>query len=140
MMMMQNEAHRHSVTMRADLVEELPKVMADRVQLQQVLMNLILNGVEAMRDTGGVLSIKSQSVEDGQLQIAVTDTGVGLPTENVDKIFDAFFTTKSQGTGLGLAITRSIVESHGGHIWATANPERGTTFNFTLPTRLAVAA
>jgi PAS domain S-box-containing protein len=139
-MMLQNEANRHSVTMRTDLADGLPKVMADRVQLQQVLMNLILNGVEAMRDTSGVLSIQSQLVEGGQLQIAVTDTGVGLPTENIDKIFDAFFTTKSQGTGLGLAITRSIVESHGGRIWATANPERGTTFKFTLPTRLAVAA
>ena len=131
--MLQNEANRHSVTIRTDLAEGLPKVMADRVQLQQVLMNLMLNGIEAMRDTSGELSIKSQLAEDGQLLISVTDTGVGLPAENVDKIFDAFFTTKSQGTGLGLAITRSIVESHGGRIWATANSGPGATFILRCP-------
>jgi signal transduction histidine kinase len=115
-------------------------VMADRVQLQQVLMNLMLNGIEAMRERSGELSIKSQLVEVGQLLISVTDTGVGLPSENVDKIFDAFFTTKSQGTGLGLAITRSIVEAHGGRIWATANSGRGSTFFFALPTSVALSA
>ena len=138
--MLQNEANRHSVAIRTDLGAELPKVMADRVQLQQVLMNLMLNSIEAMRDARGVLSIKSQVAEDGHLLISVTDTGVGLPAENTDKIFDAFFTTKSQGTGLGLAITRSIIESLGGRIWATANPGCGATFNITLPSRLAVAA
>jgi signal transduction histidine kinase len=107
--------------------------MADRVQLQQALMNLMLNGIEAMRDATGELSIKSQCGEDGQVLISVSDTGVGLPTENADQIFNAFFTTKSQGTGLGLAITRSIVESHGGRIWATANSGPGATFRFTLP-------
>jgi signal transduction histidine kinase len=138
--MLQNEAKRNSVSMRIDLSQGLPKLMADRVQLQQALMNLMLNGIEATRDTGGELSIKSQLAEDGQLLISVTDTGVGLPAENVDKIFDAFFTTKPQGTGLGLAITRSIVKSHGGSIWASANSGRGTTFSFTLPSRVAVAA
>jgi signal transduction histidine kinase len=138
--MLQNEAKRNSVSMRIDLSQGLPKLMADRVQLQQALMNLMLNGIEATRDTGGELSIKSQLAEDGQLLISVTDTGVGLPAENVDKIFDAFFTTKPQGTGLGLAITRSIVRSHGGSIWASANSGRGTTFSFTLPSRVAVAA
>jgi signal transduction histidine kinase len=126
--------------MRTELAEKLPKVMADRVQLQQVLMNLMLNGIEAMRDTAGELSIKSQLAEEGQLQISVIDTGVGLPAGIADQIFNAFFTTKSQGTGLGLAITRSIVESHGGRVWATANPGRGATFQFTLPSKLAVAA
>ena len=92
--MLQNEANRHSVTVRADLAEGLPAVMADRVQLQQVLLNLMLNGIEAIRDTSGELSIKSQLTEDGQLLISVTDTGVGLPTENVDQIFNPFFTTK----------------------------------------------
>ncbi|MGA7632377.1 MAG: PAS domain-containing protein [Terriglobales bacterium] len=135
-----NEANRHSVTMHTDLAEELPGVMADRVQLQQALMNLMLNGIEAMRNTRGELSIKSQLSDDGQLLISIADTGVGLPTEKIDKIFNAFFTTKSQGTGLGLAITRSIVESHGGRIWATANSGRGATFSFTLPSRVAVAA
>jgi signal transduction histidine kinase len=138
--MLQNEANRNSVAMRIDLAQGLPKLMADRVQLQQALMNLMLNGIEAMRDTSGELSIKSQLAEDGQLLISVTDTGVGLPAENVEKIFDAFFTTKPQGTGLGLAITRSIVKSHGGRIWASATSGRGTTFSFTLPSRVAVAA
>ena len=135
-----NEANRHSVTMRTDLAEGLPKVMADRVQLQQALMNLMLNGIEAMRDTGGELRIKSQSAEDGQVLISVTDAGVGLPTEKTDQIFNAFFTTKPHGTGLGLAITRSIVESHGGRIWATANSGPGATFQFTLPQRRAAHA
>jgi signal transduction histidine kinase len=138
--MLQREANRHSVTMRIDLSEELPKVMADRVQLQQVLMNLMLNGMEAMEDTAGEVSIKSQLGEGKQVLISVTDTGVGLPDGSVDQIFSAFFSTKSQGTGLGLAITRSIVESHGGRIWATANSGPGATFQFTLPIREAGAA
>jgi signal transduction histidine kinase len=135
-----NEANRHSVTMHTDLAEGLPTVMADRVQLQQALMNLMLNGIEAMRHTSGELSIKSQLGEDGQVLMSVSDTGVGLPAGNADQMFNAFFTTKSQGTGLGLAITRSIVESHGGRIWATANSGPGATFQFTLPTREAGAA
>ncbi len=138
--MLRNEADRHSVRISTDLAGELPKVMADRVQLQQVLMNLMLNGIEAMLDTSGELSIKSKLADDGQLLISVTDTGVGLPTENADHVFNPFFTTKSQGTGLGLAISRSIVESHGGRIWANGNSGRGATFFFTLPSRLAVAA
>jgi PAS domain S-box-containing protein len=138
--MLRNEADRHSVRISTDLAGELPKVMADRVQLQQVLMNLMLNGIEAMLDTSGELSIKSKLADDGQLLISVTDTGVGLPTENADQLFNPFFTTKSQGTGLGLAITRSIVESHGGRIWANGNCGRGATFSFTLPSRVAVAA
>jgi PAS domain S-box-containing protein len=138
--LLQNEAERHSVRMRTELAGELPKVMADRVHLQQILMNLMLNGIEAMLDTSGELTIKSKLADDGQLLISVTDTGVGLPTENAGQVFDPFFTTKSQGTGLGLAITRSIVESHGGRIWASANSGRGATFSFTLPSRVAVAA
>jgi signal transduction histidine kinase len=138
--MLRDETNRHSVTMRTELAEGLPTVMADRVQLQQVLMNLTLNGVEAMQDTGGVLCIKSQSAEDGQVLISVNDTGVGLPTEKTDEIFDAYFTTKPHGTGLGLAITRSIVESHGGRIWAIANSGAGATFQFTLPPRRAAHA
>ena len=114
--MLQSEANRHLVTICTDLAEGLPAVVADRVQFQQALMNLMLNGIEAMRGIGGELSIKAQSATDGQLLISVADTGVGLPADNAGKIFDAFFTTKPQGTGLGLAITRSIVESHGGRI------------------------
>lgn len=138
--MLQNEAHRHSITIRTDLAEGLPKVMADRVQLQQALMNLMLNSIEAMRETSGELGLKSQLAEDGQLMISVTDTGVGLPAEKLEQIFDAFFTTKSQGTGLGLAITRSIVEAHGGRIWADANSRQGAIFHFTIPSRRAIAA
>jgi signal transduction histidine kinase len=137
--MLRDETNRYSVTMRTDLAEGLPTVMADRVQLQQVLMNLTLNGAEAMQDTGGVLCIKSRSAEDGQVQISVNDTGVGLPSEKTDQIFDPYFTTKPHGTGLGLAITRSIVESHGGRIWAIANSGPGATFQFTLPHRRAHA-
>jgi PAS domain S-box-containing protein len=133
---LRNEANRHSITMRTDLAERLPTVMADRVQLQQALMNLMRNGIEAMRDTKGELNIKSQLAEHDQLLISITDTGVGLPAGSIDKVFNAFFTTKYQGTGLGLPITRSIVESHGGRVWATANSGRGATFHFTLPSRL----
>jgi len=109
--------------------------MADGVQLQQVLMNLMLNGIEAMQDTKteGQLTIKSAMAEGGQLLISVSDTGVGLPREQADQIFNAFFSTKTQGTGMGLSISRSIVESHGGRIWATSNSGRGSTLNFTLP-------
>jgi signal transduction histidine kinase len=130
---LQNEANRRSITMRTDFAEGLPSTMGDRVQLQQALMNLMLNGMEAICDKSGQLIIQSQLAGDDEMLISVADTGVGLPAEDIDKIFHAFFTTKSQGTGLGLAITRSIVESHGGRIWATANSGRGTTFSFTLP-------
>jgi len=132
-LMLHNHASRYSLVMRTELAEKLPNVMGDRVQLQQVLMNLVLNGIEAMRDTTGELTIKSQLAEEGQMLVSVIDTGVGLPAGKADQIFNAFFTTKSQGTGLGLAITRSIVESHGGRVWVTANPGRGATFYFTLP-------
>jgi signal transduction histidine kinase len=133
LIMLRNQANRYSVTMRTELAEEKIRVMADRVQLQQVFINLMLNGIEAMKDEGGELGIRSQLIEDGQLLISVTDDGIGLPVEGADEIFKPFFTTKSQGTGLGLAITRSIVESHSGRIWAAANCGRGTTFYFTLP-------
>jgi PAS domain S-box-containing protein len=135
-----NEAKRHSIAIRTDLAEGLPKVMADRVQLQQAFMNLMLNGIEAMRDITGELSIKVRLAENGQLLISVSDAGVGLPADNVEKVFDAFFTTKVKGTGLGLAITRSIIASHGGRIWAARNSGRGATFHFTLPSTVAVAA
>jgi PAS domain S-box-containing protein len=140
LILLRYEASRHSVKMRTDLGEELSPVMTDRVRLQQVLINLMINGIEAMRDNGGELCIKSQLTEDGRLLISVSDNGVGLPAEKADQIFNAFFTTKPQGTGLGLSITRSILESHGGRVWATANSGRGTTFHFTLPIGTAVSA
>jgi signal transduction histidine kinase len=135
--MIGEEANRHALTVRTELAQGLPSVMADRVQLQQALMNLMLNAIEAMQDTTGELSIKSQLGEDGKVLISVSDTGVGLPIENLENIFNAFFTTKPRGTGLGLAITRSVIQSHGGHIWATANSGGGATFRFTLPLREA---
>ena len=131
--LLKGEADRYSVGMRTELAAELPKIMADRVQLQQVFMNLMLNAIEAMKDSGGELTVKSQ-LQDSQLQFSVSDTGVGLPKEKMDQIFSAFFTTKPQGSGMGLSISRSIVESHGGRLWATANNGRGAAFHFTLPT------
>ena len=133
--LLRSEASGHSVSISTDLSADSPRVMADRVQLQQVLMNLMLNGIEAMHDTesGGQLTIRSLKGEDGQLLISVSDTGVGLPGEQAEQIFNAFFSTKAQGTGMGLSISRSIIESHGGRLWATSNSEGGATFNFTLP-------
>jgi PAS domain S-box-containing protein len=138
--LLQNEAARHSISIRPALAQGIPMVCADRVQLQQVLMNLMLNAIEAMKETAGELTIESQLNNDGQLLISVRDTGVGLPAEKADQIFDAFFTTKPRGTGMGLAITRSIIESHGGRLWATANGGRGATFHFTLPREMAAHA
>jgi len=135
LVLLRNEATRHAISMRTELAPQLPQVMADRVQLQQVLMNLMLNGIEAIGDGAGAgeLTIRSQRTDDGLLLVSVSDTGVGLPSEDVDRIFSAFFTTKPQGTGMGLAISRSIIEAHGGRLWATANAERGATFHFSLP-------
>jgi PAS domain S-box-containing protein len=133
--LLKGEATRASIAMCTDLSADLPKIMVDRVQLQQVFMNLMLNGIEAMADSGGELTVKSE-VQDVQLQFSVSDTGVGLPIEKMDQIFSAFFTTKSQGSGMGLAISRSIVESHGGRLWASANNGRGATFYITLPTHV----
>jgi C4-dicarboxylate-specific signal transduction histidine kinase len=136
LMLLNGEAIRSSVAMHTDLAADLPDVMADRVQLQQVFMNLMLNAIEAMKDSGGELTVKSQREQDGQPLFSVSDTGPGLPAENVAQIFSAFFTTKSQGSGMGLAISRSIVESHDGRLWATSNNGLGATFYFTLPTHV----
>jgi signal transduction histidine kinase len=132
--LLRGETSRHSVTMRTDLSLLLPKITADRVQLQQVFMNLVLNAIDAMEESGGELTVKSE-LHDGQLQFSVSDTGVGLRVEEMDQIFSAFFTTKPNGSGMGLTISRSIVESHGGRLWAIANQGSGATFFFTLPPR-----
>jgi signal transduction histidine kinase len=129
------EAIRYSVKIRSELQEDTPNVLADRVQLQQVFMNLMLNAIEAMRDGGGELRIASRTAPENQLTISISDTGVGFPTESAEQIFDAFHTTKPQGTGMGLAITRSIVEAHGGRVWASPNLGPGATFCFSLPTK-----
>jgi signal transduction histidine kinase len=120
--------------MRAELTEDLPPITGDRVQLQQVLMNLMMNSIEAMKDVQGTreLTVKSQPGQDRELLISIRDTGVGLPPQ-ADQIFNSFFTTKHDGTGMGLRISRSIVESHGGRLWAADNPPRGASFSFTLP-------
>jgi PAS domain S-box-containing protein len=130
--MLRSEARRHGVSIYTDIKDERPMTVADRVQLQQVLINLMLNGIEAMKDTGGVVTVKSQLGEDGQIEISVSDTGPGLPLGKADQIFDAFFTTKPQGSGMGLAISKSIIESHGGRIWANGGGGDGATFHFTL--------
>jgi PAS domain S-box-containing protein len=139
--LLRTEASRYSISIRTELAEDLPKVMADRVQLQQVLMNLMLNGIDAMKETigGGLVTIKSEAC-DAQLLISVSDTGVGLPQGQGEEIFEAFFTTKDKGTGMGLPISRSIIESHGGRLWAAGVPGRGATFQFTLPATAAAHA
>jgi PAS domain S-box-containing protein len=131
--MLRDAAGRRSVSIRSELDPALPTMTADRVQLQQVLMNLMLNGIEAMQKEGGELRVASQRTQDGQVLISVSDAGIGFPSENLELIFEAFFTTKPQGTGMGLSISRRIIESHGGRLWASANTGRGATFQFTLP-------
>ena len=135
--LLRNEATRYSISMRTELSEDLPQIMGDRVQLQQVLMNLMINSIEAIKDVDGTreLAIRSQQAEDEQVMVSVSDTGVGLPPQQADLIFGAFFTTKRDGTGMGLRISRSIVESHGGRLWAADNPPRGATFQLTLPSK-----
>jgi C4-dicarboxylate-specific signal transduction histidine kinase len=136
--LLRSEASRYSISIRSELAEDLPRVKADRIQLQQVFMNLMLNGIEAMKDIGTSreLTIKSQR-DNRQLLISVSDTGVGVQPEVTEQIFNAFFTTKPQGIGMGLPISRSIVESHGGRLWATAHSGRGATFQFSLPSEVA---
>ena len=136
--LLRSEAARASISVRTELAADLPHVMGDRVQLQQVLMNLMMNSIDAMRDVDGTreLTIHSQPGENEQLVVSVSDTGVGLPPQKAKQIFDAFFTTKSHGTGMGLRISRSIVESHGGRLWAADNSPRGASFYLTLPTKI----
>jgi signal transduction histidine kinase len=140
LVLLRAETNRYSIETRTELVPDLPKITADRVQLQQVLMNLMLNAIEAMKDTAGELTIKTEVNQGGQLLISVSDTGVGLPSEKTEQIFDPFFTTKPQGSGMGLSISRSIVESHGGCLWASCPSGRGATFQFTLPATVAAHA
>jgi signal transduction histidine kinase/CheY-like chemotaxis protein len=131
--MLRDTANQHGILIRSALDPNLPKKTADRVQLQQVLVNLMLNGIEAMPGGDGELSVASRRTDDGQLLISVSDSGIGLSSKNLEHIFAAFFTTKPQGTGMGLSISRRIIESHGGRLWASANIGRGATFQFTLP-------
>jgi len=135
--LLRSEAMRHSISVRTDLAD-LPQVVGDRVQLQQVLLNLMTNSIDAMKDVDGTreLIICSQQAEDDRLLVSVIDTGLGLPPEQANQIFDAFFTTKPHGTGMGLRISRSIVEAHGGRLWAAENSSRGASFHLTLPIKV----
>jgi len=136
--LLRSEATRYNITVRMELAADLPRIMGDRVQLQQVLMNLIVNSIDAMKEVDGAreLAVKSQRTEKEEVLVSVSDTGVGLPPQQADQIFNAFFTTKPHGTGMGLRISRSIVESHGGRLWSADNSPRGASFCFTLPTKI----
>jgi len=133
--LLRSETTRYSIATRTELATDLPPIIGDRLQLQQVFMNLMLNAIDAMKvgDRMRALAIKSQRAEGEQVMVSVSDTGVGLPPQQVDQIFNAFFTTKPHGTGMGLRISRSIAESHGGRLWAADNSPRGATFHLTLP-------
>ena len=136
--LLRSEAARYNISVRTELAADLPRVMGDRVQLQQVLMNLIVNGIDAMKEIDGAreLAVKSQRTEEEEVLVSVSDTGVGLPPQQADQVFNAFFTTKPHGTGMGLRISRSIVEAQGGRLWAADNPPRGASFHFALPTKI----
>jgi signal transduction histidine kinase len=129
-------------SLRIELAPTLPLILADRVQLQQVIINLMMNGIEAMQsvmDRPRELLIQSAR-DETQLVVSVTDCGVGISAENADRLFNPFFTTKSNGMGMGLSICRSIIEAHGGRLWAAANVPHGATFQFTLPVNANAAA
>jgi C4-dicarboxylate-specific signal transduction histidine kinase len=132
--LLRGEAAHHSVVLRLELASDLPGTMGDRVQLQQVMMNLIINGIDAMKDGAGerALTITTGLQPNGHLLVSISDTGVGLPEQH-DQIFRPFFTTKSHGIGMGLSISRSIVESHSGRLWASNGAPRGATFHVALP-------
>jgi PAS domain S-box-containing protein len=136
--LLHGETTRYAISVRTDLATDPPQVMGDRVQLQQVMMNLMMNSIDAMKDADGTreLTIKSQRAENEQVLVSISDTGVGLPPQQADQIFNAFFTTKPHGTGMGLRISRSIIESHGGRLWAADNSPRGASFYLTLPAKV----
>jgi C4-dicarboxylate-specific signal transduction histidine kinase len=134
--LVQRELTSHQVSLRTELASPLPMVLGDRVQLQQVIINLVMNGIEAMQsvtDRSRELVIRSGEDETGQVIVSVTDCGAGISAENAGRLFNPFFTTKSSGMGMGLSICRSIMEGHGGRLWATANVPHGATFQFILP-------
>jgi signal transduction histidine kinase len=133
--LLRDEATRYRISVRTELTADLPRILGDRVQLQQVAMNLIVNGIEAMKDVEGIreIVIKSQRGENERVLVSVCDTGAGFSPQLAEQIFDPFFTTKPKGTGMGLRISRSIIESHGGRLWAVGTPGRGATFHLSLP-------
>jgi C4-dicarboxylate-specific signal transduction histidine kinase len=130
------EVVSHRVSLRLDLATDLPPVRGDRVQLQQVIINFLVNGIQAMAavdERGRELMVRSRRAAGHQALVAVQDSGTGIDPENAGRLFDAFFTTKPNGMGLGLSICRSIIEAHGGRLWASRNVGPGATFQFTLP-------
>jgi signal transduction histidine kinase len=130
------ELERQHVALQMELSDGVSEIIADRVQLQQVLLNLFNNALEAMSSVTGrphLLSVKSQTLEPGDISILVEDCGAGIDPKNMDRIFDAFFTTKARGMGMGLSICRSIIEAHGGQLWAAPGTTHGTIFYITLP-------
>jgi C4-dicarboxylate-specific signal transduction histidine kinase len=134
--LIRSEALRNNVSLQAELGSQLPLVLGDRVQLQQVVLNLVMNGIEAMRSVGDralQLRIRSARHDPNQVVVAVADSGAGIDPQVIGRIFEPFYTTKPQGTGMGLAISRSIIEAHGGRLWAEPNTPRGATFQCTLP-------
>jgi signal transduction histidine kinase len=133
--LLRDQAARHSISIRTELAADLPQIIGDRVQLQQVVMNLIVNSIDAMKDVDGTreLVVQSRRAENEQILVSFSDTGIGLPPQLAEQIFDPFFTTKPHGTGMGLRISRSIIESHGGRLWATSSAGRGATFQLSLP-------
>ena len=133
--LLRGEAVRHNISIRTEFTTDLPRIIGDRVQLQQVAMNLIVNSIEAMKDVDGIreLLIQSHRADNAHVLVSISDTGIGLPPHLAEQIFDPFFTTKPHGTGMGLRISRSIVESHGGQLWAVGSPGRGATFHLNLP-------
>ena len=140
--LVQRELASHQVSLQIDLAPTELTIMGDRVQLQQVVINLVINGIEAMQsvtDRPRELVIRSRLDDTQQVLVSVTDCGIGISAENADRLFNAFFTTKSSGMGMGLSICRSIMEAHGGRLWATANIPHGATFQFTLPVNADIA-
>ncbi len=139
LLLAQPEVLRHRIVIRESLAEDLPPIMGDRIQLQQVLLNLMMNGIEAMtavEDGHRELAIRAErhDVEEVPgILVAVRDAGVGIAPDSLDRLFDAFYTTKTHGLGMGLSISRSIVQGHGGRLWATANPGPGATLQFSIP-------
>jgi signal transduction histidine kinase len=133
--LLRSEATRYGISLRTELTADLPEVVVDRVQVQQVVVNLVMNGVDAMRGNAGPreLVVASRRADHGEVLVSVADTGVGLPPQQLDQMFDAFFTTKPDGTGMGLSISRSIIDGHEGRLWATPNTPTGAIFLFTLP-------
>ena len=135
-LLLRREVSNHGVSMRMELASALPAVLGDRIQLQQVVVNLVMNGVDAMAtisDRPREIMIQSRPHETREVLVAVRDSGIGIDSESADRLFNAFFTTKPSGMGMGLSISRSIITAHGGKLWVSPNADHGAAFQFTVP-------